>query len=282
MNDRCAELGCVAASFANPHGFATKTTDQHFASAYDMASVMRALVKYADVVPLMRMGTGQLKPISGGVTVDWKGISGATTGNTSGLLCYPGVLAVKQGWMRGGPNFFSNVVYASRGATSLIVAALNYPTVAEMEAETKTFLDMAFPQNNGCQVIRAVAACEEVAAQFSYSGTWWDSSPLNRSYSGGFAKYGTSAGASGTVVFWGTAVDIYLVKGPDLGQVGISIDGGIETLHDMSHPTYTGQLGRSVTGLVPGRHVARIRSTGVRGAYGGGTAFEIDKIVVTE
>lgn len=118
--------------------------------------------------------------------------------------------------------------------------------------------------------------------QFQYGGNWCliQDSSAAQAYQGNI-HLSNYSDASYQVKFTGTQVKIYSIKGPDMGIVAVSIDGGAETMVDAyaSTKTYDTLIYTSPV-LTSGLHSIKVRLTGNRntaatGAYGAADRMEV-------
>jgi D-alanyl-D-alanine carboxypeptidase (penicillin-binding protein 5/6) len=103
MNRRAAQLGCKNTHFSNPHGLNQKN---HYSSAYDLALIQRALLKYDLYRSMISKKTYKLRNVS--KTKKWslkstdhllgtyKGFQGGKTGYTEEAgYCFCGIFTCK-------------------------------------------------------------------------------------------------------------------------------------------------------------------------------------------
>jgi GH25 family lysozyme M1 (1,4-beta-N-acetylmuramidase) len=90
-----------------------------------------------------------------------------------------------------------------------------------------------------------------------------------------------TARASATLVFRGTAVDWYAVRGPSQGRASILVDGALVRTVDNYAGAPTPGVVRSVTGLADGVHTLRIVAIGQARPKASGALVSIDRLVVT-
>lgn len=117
--------------------------------------------------------------------------------------------------------------------------------------------------------------------QWQYTGGNW------QYYTDGGNKYqgddhsSSAAGDYATLKFFGTSVEYYGAKSPQAGIVGISIDGGAETMVDLYSATrFDNTLLYSKTGLTNANHTLKIRLTGTKNASATAAAAAVDRAIV--
>ena len=115
------------------------------------------------------------------------------------------------------------------------------------------------------------------ANQFNYSGSWGHATGESGPYNG-TNSYSTTTGDTVSFAFTGSSIAYYAVKGSNHGIVGVSIDGGTETLVDLYASTRAGnQLVWSSSTLSSGNHTLAIRVTGTKNASASGTYATVDR-----
>jgi len=94
----------------------------------------------------------------------------------------------------------------------------------------------------------------------------WDSIPgtLRKRFAGVPMVHTDQPSAQLSLHFRGTAIGLYVLAGPDAGQVEYSVDGGpwkrVELLHRFSHKLHYPRTVMLESALQPGEHSVRIRS----------------------
>ncbi|GAA4258821.1 RICIN domain-containing protein [Dactylosporangium darangshiense] len=97
-----------------------------------------------------------------------------------------------------------------------------------------------------------------------YSGSWGHASGEPGPYLG-TNSYTNVAGDTATLTFVGTGVTLHAVTDPGHGVVGVSVDGGAETLVDEYSAARTGDVAVWTSPrLASGTHTVRVRATGTR------------------
>ncbi len=120
------------------------------------------------------------------------------------------------------------------------------------------------------------------ANQWQYAGTGWGY------YSGDSNKFqgddhsSSATGDTATLKFTGISVAYYGAKSPQAGIVGISIDGGTESMVDLYSATrFDNTLLYTSPTLASGDHILKIRLTGNKNASAIGSAAAVDHAIVT-
>jgi hypothetical protein len=117
---------------------------------------------------------------------------------------------------------------------------------------------------DGAAVANPLHSYEESSAGITYTGSWRSAS-YGR-YSGGAAKYATSAGARATFAFTGTRVIWYGPVGPTRGQARIRIDGAYVKTVDLYAGSFTArQAVFSMSWATTGPHTLVIEVVGTAG-----------------
>jgi len=118
--------------------------------------------------------------------------------------------------------------------------------------------------------------------QWQYAGTNW------AYYTGDSNKYqgddhsSSAAGDTATLKFNGISAAYYGAKSPQAGIVGISIDGGTESMVDLYSATrLDNTLLYTSPALASGDHTMKIRLTGNKNASAVGAAAAVDRAIVT-
>jgi TPP-dependent pyruvate/acetoin dehydrogenase alpha subunit len=115
---------------------------------------------------------------------------------------------------------------------------------------------------------------------FSYAGTWAASTPAMAYQSNN--HFSNTAGSSYQVNFTGTQARIYTEKNSNMGIVGISVDGGAETMVDAYGTSRVEQsLIYTSPTLAAGSHSVKVRITGTKRAASRGTYAVADRVDVT-
>ena len=120
------------------------------------------------------------------------------------------------------------------------------------------------------------------ANQFNYTGSWGHTSGESGPYNG-TNSYSNTTGDTASFAFNGTSVAYYAVKASNHGVVGVSIDGGAETLVDLYASARAGnQLVWISPTLSAGNHALTVRVTGTKNASSAGTYGVIDSTAVMQ
>ena len=115
--------------------------------------------------------------------------------------------------------------------------------------------------------------------QFNYSGSWSVSNPSLAYKSDN--HFANATNASYQVQFSGTQAKIYAEKSSALGIVGVSIDGGAETMVDPYASTRSEQnLLYTSPVLTSGTHTLKVRITGTKNASATGTYAAADRVEI--
>lgn len=120
---------------------------------------------------------------------------------------------------------------------------------------------------------------QEAATTIRYSGSW----PMatDASYSGGAARFATTADAMATISFNGTSVAWVTAKGPGQGRARVQLDGVTIAIIDLYAPTSrTRQLVFARNGLATGPHTLRIIALGTKNGASTGTRVDLDAVVI--
>ena len=115
--------------------------------------------------------------------------------------------------------------------------------------------------------------------QFNYSGSWSTDKPATAYQSDN--HYANATNASYRVQFSGTQASIYAEKSSALGIVGVSIDGGTETMVDPYASSRSEQnLLYTSPALAAGTHTITVRITGTKNPSSTGTYAAADRVEV--
>jgi hypothetical protein len=98
------------------------------------------------------------------------------------------------------------------------------------------------------------------------------------SASNGYYSIADLARASATTTFGGTSIILTTALGPKFGQVGLYVDGALETTGDLYSPSLSFGHQVTVSGLSPGQHTLEIRVLGSKSAASGGTGVVLDAV----
>ena len=120
-------------------------------------------------------------------------------------------------------------------------------------------------------------AIEDADPSLSYAGNW--TSYSDSRLSGGTLHYGTSSSASITLHWTGTAVELVVAKGPQMGQAWITLDNGYQVV-DLYSPTLQTQALLTKTGLPSGPHTLIVYPLGQKNPKSSGTIVAVDAIDV--
>lgn len=131
-----------------------------------------------------------------------------------------------------------------------------------------------FPVHEG--FFRAYNRYEETSTPLVYRSTW--ASVPGPTWSGGAYARSTAATAAAYITFTGTTIELNGPTGPDMGKIGIRLDGGDMTEYDQySAETTLTQLARFVASGA-GTHVLAIESLGTHNPLSSGIAVGIDSV----
>jgi hypothetical protein len=115
--------------------------------------------------------------------------------------------------------------------------------------------------------------------QYNFTGTWLQG-PNIHAYKGD-ASFSNTPGDFYQMRFNGKQIKVYSEKGSVMGIVGISIDGGAETMVDLYAPDSESQyLAYTSPELSDGEHVLKVRVTGNQNPAGGGIWHVADKVEI--
>jgi len=121
---------------------------------------------------------------------------------------------------------------------------------------------------------------EDYDARIGYAGAWRRG--LAAGFSGGGYKYASSAGATLSTAFNGTAVTLLGAKGPAYGLLEVFVDGSSKGTVDCYSPTPAfGAALYSATGLASGVHVVTAKVLGSKSEESSGTLVAIDGVAVS-
>ncbi len=117
--------------------------------------------------------------------------------------------------------------------------------------------------------------------EFNYAGHWLHSTGLPDVYDGTLSR-SLLTGATASIAFTGTEIQLYATRGPDLGFAGYRLDGGPEvevdqyaSIHLVNRFLYdSGKLAR-------GNHTLEILFTGLKNANSSDYQVTIDDVVIT-
>lgn len=121
---------------------------------------------------------------------------------------------------------------------------------------------------------------EQSDLRFSFKGAWltFSAAPL----SGGSHAFTNTPGASVTLTFVGTRLDLIAMTGPKFGRAQVSVDGGAATTVDFYSPgTLLEQAVFSTGALEDGLHSVTITCAGTKGASASDTYVSVDAVRVT-
>lgn len=121
---------------------------------------------------------------------------------------------------------------------------------------------------------------EQTDTQLAWSGAWTTLSDANN-YTGGSIARTNVAGASMSIVFEGTGLDLISYKNPFWGIGSVSVDGGSPVDVDFYSPGYkTKTKIWGVSGLSDTTHTVTFEWTGRKNAASAGTHIAVDRIDV--
>ncbi|MDO8848142.1 MAG: L,D-transpeptidase [Coriobacteriia bacterium] len=121
---------------------------------------------------------------------------------------------------------------------------------------------------------------EQTDARFSFAGSWltYSAAPL----SGGSHGFTNTAGASVTLTFVGTRLDLVAMTGPKFGNAQVSVDGGAPTNVDFySADTLVQQTVYTTGDLASGLHTVKIACAGTKSAPATDTYVSVDAVWVS-
>ncbi|MCD9879953.1 RICIN domain-containing protein [Streptomyces guryensis] len=103
---------------------------------------------------------------------------------------------------------------------------------------------------------------DDADTSVAYTGSWGHTSGETGPYAG-TNSYSKAAGDTATLSFVGTGITLHAVTGPNHGIVGVSVDGGAESLVDEYSAARTGDVSIWTSPrLASGTHTIRVRVTG--------------------
>ncbi|WP_327430266.1 RICIN domain-containing protein [Streptomyces sp. NBC_01236] len=112
----------------------------------------------------------------------------------------------------------------------------------------------------------AATNVDDAATAVTYNGSWSHASDESGPYAG-TNSYSDTTGDTATLSFVGTGVTLHAVTAPSHGIVGVSVDGGTETLVDEYSADRTGDVAVWTSPrLASGTHTIRVRVTGTQRA----------------
>lgn len=127
----------------------------------------------------------------------------------------------------------------------------------------------------------STASLQDSSPNITWPGMSWQTG-VNASYSGGTAKYTSTAGDAMTLTFRGSSVSWTGKKGPNMGQALVYLDGVLQgTVDQYSAATANGQTVWRKTGLADAAHNLMIVATGTGSSASSGRIVEVDSIAVT-
>jgi hypothetical protein len=140
------------------------------------------------------------------------------------------------------------------------------------------------PQSRGTTVDDATTGSG--SNQFNFSGTWSHcSGPCspNYGYNAGTASWSNSTGASVSVAFTGTGIDLYGARGSNVGIASVAIDGGTAVKIDGYASAAIGnQVLFSRRDLSRGSHTLTVTVTGTKRSASSGTYVTVDRADVID
>ncbi|MFI6929575.1 RICIN domain-containing protein [Streptomyces sp. NPDC050287] len=152
-----------------------------------------------------------------------------------------------------------------------------YLVLSTTKSGSTTFTDSVEYLNLGTPT----TSVDDASSTVTYAGGWGHASGETGGPYAGTNSYSNAAGDTATLSFVGTGVTLHGVTGPNHGIVGVSVDGGNESLVDEYSATRTGDVSIwSSPRLASGTHSIRVRVTGTQrsaatGDYGVVDRFEI-------
>jgi hypothetical protein len=152
-----------------------------------------------------------------------------------------------------------------------------YLTLSTTKASGAVFSDTVEYFNLG----NPATSIDDTSSSVAYSGSWGHASGEAGPYDG-TNSYSNTTGDTATLTFTGTSVSFHGVTAPDHGIIGISVDGGTESLVDEYSATRTGDVSLWTSpALTNGSHSIRIRVTGTKNSQSSGYYGTIDRFVVS-
>ncbi|GAA4622635.1 RICIN domain-containing protein [Actinoallomurus vinaceus] len=152
-----------------------------------------------------------------------------------------------------------------------------YLTLKTTKAGTTTFSDTAEYFTLGGNT----TSVDDSDAAVAYSSGWSHASGESGPYKG-TNSYSDVTDATATLNFTGTGITLRAVTAPDHGIVGVTVDGGTETLVDEYSATRTGDVAVWTSPrLASGAHTIRVRATGTKNTQSAYTWATIDRFVTT-
>ncbi|MEU7875194.1 RICIN domain-containing protein [Dactylosporangium sp. NPDC049140] len=107
---------------------------------------------------------------------------------------------------------------------------------------------------------------DDAGTSVAYAGSWGHASGESGPYAG-TNSYSDVAGNTATLSFVGTGVTLHGITAPSHGIIGVSVDGGAETLIDEYSTARTGDVAVWTSPrLTSGTHTIRVRVTGTQRA----------------
>ena len=159
-----------------------------------------------------------------------------------------------------------------------VVGATPSPTASTSATPTPSNSATPTPTQSGATLNDATTGAG--LNQFNYSGSWSTSTGMAGPYMND-NHWTNTAGAYYSVQFSGTQAKIYSEKNSGLGIVGISIDGGTETMVDAyATSRLDQQLLYTTPTLSNATHTIKVRITGTKNPASTGTYAVADRIDV--
>jgi len=135
-----------------------------------------------------------------------------------------------------------------------------YLTLSTTKSAGTTFTDNVEYLNLG----NPTTSVDDAGSSVTYTGSWGHGSGETSLYAG-TNSYSDVTGDTAALSFVGTGVTLHAVTAPSHGIVGVSIDGGAESLVDEYSATRTGDVAVwSSPRLTSGTHTIRVRVTGTQ------------------
>nr|WSZ15769.1 RICIN domain-containing protein [Streptomyces canus] len=151
-----------------------------------------------------------------------------------------------------------------------------YLELSTTKSGSTTFTDSVEYLNLGVPT----TSVDDASSTVTYAGSWGHANNESGPYAG-TNSYSNATGDTATLSFVGTGVTLHGVTGPNHGIVGVSVDGGNESLVDEYSATRTGDVSVWTSPrLASGKHTIKVRVTGTQRSaatdhYGVVDRFEI-------
>ncbi|MEW2114840.1 RICIN domain-containing protein [Streptomyces sp. NPDC005474] len=138
-----------------------------------------------------------------------------------------------------------------------------YLVLSTTKGSSTTFTDSVEYLNLGTPATNV----DDAATSVTYTGTWGHASGETGGPYAGTNSYSDVTGDTSSLSFVGTGVTLHAVTAPSHGMVGVSIDGGTESVVDLYSAARTGDVSVWTSPrLTSGTHTIRVRVTGTQRA----------------